>query len=123
MNRAFPRVYSFPTAGAASVQNIEVMATKRDEPLTEAELRERNRERDVGLDLREEIANFERTTETDDVPVLRDDRAPVDSLLEPMAGQRYVVEETDGRSDDNESVAVLPPPVGADTARESAVAG
>ena len=29
-----------------------------------------------------------------DVPVLRDDRAPVDSLLDPMVGQRYVVQES-----------------------------
>jgi hypothetical protein len=28
------------------------------------------------------------------VPVLTDDRAPVDALLEPMAGRRYVVSQT-----------------------------
>ncbi|WP_135821870.1 spermidine synthase [Halostella litorea] len=122
MERAFPQVYAFPTAGAASVQNIELMATKRDGQLTEAELRERNEERDVGLDLSDEIANFERSAETDGVPVLRDDRAPVDSLLEPMAGQRYVVEET-GDGDDNESEALAPPPLRADAARGPAVAG
>jgi len=30
--------------------------------------------------------------------MLRDDHAPVDSLLDPMVGQRYVVEETDGNA-------------------------
>jgi hypothetical protein len=32
---------------------------------------------------------------TDDVPVLTDDRAPVDDLLDPMLGRRYVIERTD----------------------------
>ncbi|WP_121820879.1 spermidine synthase [Halostella salina] len=121
MNEAFPQVYAFPTAGAASVQNIELMATKGDEQVTEAFLRERNRQRDVGLNLSDEIDNFQRTTDTDGVPVLRDDRAPVDSLLEPMAGQRYVVEQTgDGG---NESAAASPSVLRADAARSPAFPG
>ena len=94
MKRAFPQVYAFPTSDLSVVQNIELVATKDEERLTQAELRERNRERDIGIDLRDEIGNYRRSTNTDDVPVLRDDRAPVDSLLDPMVGQRYVVEES-----------------------------
>ncbi|WP_255151279.1 spermidine synthase [Halorarius halobius] len=94
VDRVFPRVYAFPTVGGVAVQNVELVATKRPDLLTEADLRVRNRERDVGIDLSEAVGNYRRTTETGDVPVLRDDRAPVDSLLDPMVGQRYVVEQT-----------------------------
>jgi|GEM_PF-3258003 hypothetical protein len=38
-----------------------------------------------------------------DVPVLRDDHAPVDSLLDPMVGQRYIVEETNANESANAS--------------------
>jgi len=95
MGEVFPQRYSFPTDDANVVQNVEVIATKDDAPVTESELRERNRRRDIGIDLTEEIGSYQRSVPTDDVPILRDDRAPVDSLLEPMVGQRYVVQETD----------------------------
>ncbi|MFP4218306.1 MAG: hypothetical protein ACLFR6_05650 [Salinarchaeum sp.] len=36
---------------------------------------------------------------SDDVPLLRDDRAPVDRLLDPMVGQQYVIDETANVSD------------------------
>jgi spermidine synthase len=94
MRTVFPRVYSFPTVGGVVVQNIEVVATKNDSLVTRAELLERNERRDVGIDLRPEIRTYRRSEPTDDVPVLRDDRAPVDALLDPMVGQRYVLEET-----------------------------
>ncbi|WP_265109530.1 spermidine synthase [Halosolutus halophilus] len=107
MNRVFPQVYSFPTSGSIVVQNIEVLATKDETLLTEDELRERNERRDIGIDLRDEVGNYERSAETDDVPLLRDDHAPVDSLLDPMVGQRYVVEETpdDGEAADEDAEA------------------
>jgi len=94
MDRVFPHVYSFPTSGSAAVQNIEVLATKDDKLLTEAAFRERNERRDIGIDLREEVRNYERSPPTGDVPLLTDDYAPVNSLLDPMVGQRYVVEQT-----------------------------
>jgi spermidine synthase len=103
IERVFPRVYSFPTAGGAVVQNIEVVATKNDSVVTEAELLARNDRRDIGIDLTEEIRTYRRSAPpTDDVPVLRDDRAPVDRLLDPMVGQRYVLQEAD---ESNESAA------------------
>ena len=101
IREVFPQVYSFPTVGGVVVQNIEVVATKQDTRLTQAELQTRNRERDIGLDLSTQLASYRTDERTGDVPVLRDDKAPVDSLLDPMVGQRYVVEETDA----NESVS------------------
>lgn len=100
MNQVFPQVYSFPTSSTGAVQNIEVIATKNETRLTQSELRERNEQRGIGIDLGEEIGTYERPPETDDVPVLRDDRAPIDSLLDPMVGQRYVIEES---SEDEEA--------------------
>lgn len=92
MATVFPQVYTFPTTGGGAIQNVEVVATRNETRLTEAELLARERRQDVGLDLEDEVRNYRRPPETGDVPVLRDDRAPVDSLLDPMVGQRYVVE-------------------------------
>ena len=94
MEQAFPQVYGFSTAGPGVVQNIEVVATKNPDVVSQAELRERNRDRDIGIDLGSEIENYRGEEPTDDVPILRDDYAPVDSLLDPMVGQRYVIQET-----------------------------
>jgi spermidine synthase len=101
MDRVFPQVYSFPTSETVAVQNIELIATRNDTRITQAELREREDSRDVGIDLSEEVRNYQQPPKTADVPVLRDDRAPVDSLLDPMVGQRYVVD----RADANRSAA------------------
>ena len=90
MQRVFPRVYGFPTAGGPVVQNVEIVATKQDALVTEAELQARNDRRDIGVDLADELDSYRREEPTDDVPVLRDDRAPVDALLDGMVGQRYV---------------------------------
>jgi len=110
MGEVFPQLYSFPTDDANVVQNVEVVATKNATRVSESELRERNRRRDIGIDLDDEIGSYQRSVPTDDVPILRDDRAPVDSLLEPMAGQRYVVEETDESDDATAAGAITRPP-------------
>ncbi|MFB9824768.1 spermidine synthase [Halobaculum roseum] len=94
VSREFPQVYSFPTAGGGVVQNIELVATKNDTRLSEERLLARNERRDIGIDLEAEIRTYADAPPTDDVPVLRDDRAPVDSLLDPMVGQRYVIQES-----------------------------
>jgi len=94
MDGVFGQVYGFPTVGGGVVQNVEVIATKDDERLTEAELLARDERREIGIDLSAEIRTYGGEPATDDVPVLRDDRAPVDSLLDPMVGQRYVIRET-----------------------------
>ncbi|WP_430639181.1 spermidine synthase [Haloferax volcanii] len=90
----YPQVYSFPTAGRVVVQNIEVVATKDETLVTAEELQRRNRNRNIGIDLAAELTSYQNDEPTDDVPLLTDDRAPVDSLLDPMVGQRYVVQRT-----------------------------
>ncbi|MFA1611411.1 spermidine synthase [Halobellus rubicundus] len=90
MEQVFPRVYSFPTAGGPVVQNIEVIATKQTGLVSESELQGRNDRRDIGIDLAADLSSYRRGEPTDDVPVLTDDRAPVDSLLDEAVGQRYV---------------------------------
>jgi spermidine synthase len=103
MDEVFPKVYSFPTAGVDVIQNIEVVASKDDTPLTQATLQQRNEDRDIGIDLREEVGNYERSHSIDGVPLLTDDYAPVDRLLDPMIGQQYVIQETgaDGTTGDD----------------------
>ena len=93
VDRVFPQTYVFPTRGGRAVQNIELVATRRDERLSRAELatRARARERAIGIDLSGAVANHRASVRTDDVPVLRDDRAPVDTLLDPALDRRYVV--------------------------------
>jgi spermidine synthase len=94
IDRAFQQTYTFPAVGGSAVQNVELIATKNPDRVTEETLERRNREREIGIDLRDAIENYQEPPPVDDVPVLRDDRAPVDSLLEPTIGQRYVVEQT-----------------------------
>ncbi|MFC4356766.1 spermidine synthase [Halobium salinum] len=103
IDRAFPTVYSFRTSASNAVQNVEIVATRDDRRLTEAELLARNERRDVGIGLANEVRSLMEPPRTDDVPVLRDDRAPVDSLLDSMAGQRYVVEESADENSSNTS--------------------
>ncbi|MFB6142476.1 MAG: spermidine synthase [Halorientalis sp.] len=91
MDAAFEQVYSFPTNDANVVQNIELVATTSSERLTREELLARNERRPVGIDLAGEIRTYDPTVASGDAPLLRDEDAPVDALLEPMAGQRYVV--------------------------------
>ena len=99
IQQAFPQVYSFPTAGGPVVQNIEIVATKDETELTREQLQARNERRDIGVDLSSELASYRRDDPTDDVPILRDDRAPVDSLLDGMVGQRYVQTRTNESTD------------------------
>ena len=98
ISRVFPQVYSFPTADVNVVQNVEVVATKNASRVTQAELLARNERRDIGIDLAREIQSYRSDETTGGVPVLRDDRAPVDSLLDPMVGQRYVVQRSAERN-------------------------
>jgi spermidine synthase len=91
--QVYPQVYSFPTFGGTTVQNIEIVATKNETHVSEATLRQRNRERNIGIDLAGAIDGYRSNESTGDVPVLRDDRAPVDDLMDPMVGQRYVIQQ------------------------------
>ncbi|WP_276246630.1 MULTISPECIES: spermidine synthase [unclassified Haladaptatus] len=98
MAQVFPQVYSFPTVDATVIQNIEVVATKNATVLTQEELLARNANRDIGIDLSSELRTYRNSENVENVPVLRDDRAPVDDLLDPLIGQRYVVQEADNRT-------------------------
>lgn len=95
MNRVFPQVYSFPTSSTGMVQNIELVASKTPRRFSEEDLRQRNRDRDIGIDLDREIQSYEPTVKTSDVPVLKDKKAPVAQLLDPMLGQKYIIESNE----------------------------
>ena len=95
IDTVFPQVYAFPTSRGDTVQNIELVATKRTAHISQAELARRNAKRDIGIDLADAVTRYQDTVRTDDVPVLRDDHAPVDRLVDPMIGQQYVVVQTD----------------------------
>ncbi|MFC6953420.1 fused MFS/spermidine synthase [Halorubellus litoreus] len=110
IDSTFETVYTFPTVGGAVVQNVEVIATKNATRVSEETLLARNDRRDIGIDLESEIRNYRDPPKTSDVPVLTDDYAPVDSLLDPMVGQQYVVQETnesdgDAATNDSDDVA------------------
>lgn len=109
MQQVFPHVYGFPTVGGAVIQNVEVIATKNETVVTASHLRERNRRRDIGIDLTAATEHYRRSATTDDVPVLQDTHAPVDSLLDPMVGQRYVIQETGPRNTTRETLAARRP--------------
>ncbi|WP_142859275.1 spermidine synthase [Salinigranum halophilum] len=111
MAQVYPQVYSFPTVDGVNVQNIELVATKNATVVTEAQLRTRNTQRAIGVDLSRELRTYRRTEETGDVPVLRDDKAPVDDLLDPMVGQRYVVGEADEANATATPTSSVVPPV------------
>ncbi|MFB6269522.1 MAG: spermidine synthase [Halobacterium sp.] len=113
MQRAFPHVYAFPTSQTDALQNIEVVATK-GEALSESELERLARERDVGIDLTGAVQSFTPASEikTSDVPVLTDDHAPVDALLQGQVGKEYVVVE----NETNGTQAVAAPPATASIA-------
>lgn len=88
MSGEFRSMYYFPTRETAFVQNIEVVASKNPK-LSEQELMERNRDF-RHRDLSQEIQNLEEVN-TSDAMILTDDHAPVEKLLNPLVGRRYVV--------------------------------
>ncbi|OLZ40215.1 spermine synthase [Natrinema saccharevitans] len=120
IDEAFPSTYSFRTSSLGSVQNIEVVATKADTEFTEADLAARNERRELGIDLSGEVDAYMDEPNTDDVPVLTEDHAPVDNLQASTIGQEYVIEETGEEETEPEpaSIAVGPDPLA--TARPAA---
>ncbi|SEH16215.1 Spermine/spermidine synthase [Natronorubrum sediminis] len=116
MDAVFPDTYAFRTSDSSSIQNIQVVATNDETGLSADDLRERNDEREIGVDLADAIDNKLGDHDAD-APVLRDDRGEVDTLLDPMLGQRYVIEETDGDTESGgtgpaEPAAVMAPEPG-----------
>nr|WP_232702804.1 fused MFS/spermidine synthase [Halobacterium wangiae] len=94
MERAFPHVYAFPTSDTDALQNIEIVATK-GQSWSQSELEALAGTRDVGVDLTGAVTRYTHPSEveTGDVPVLTDEHAPVDALLQGQAGKRYVVRQ------------------------------
>jgi len=107
MRQVFPHAYAFPTADTSFNQNIELVATKRQDGFTQGELRELNAERNVGVPLSDAITRYQSAEDIDtsDVPVLTDAHAPVDSLLAEQVGEKYVVVRTNGTDNQTTTAA------------------
>jgi spermidine synthase len=89
MNSVYESAYYFPTQRLSQVQNVEIIASK-DPMMTEEQLLERNSNH-TGMNLSDQIQNLGEAPETEDVPILRDDYAPVNRLIEPLVGREYVL--------------------------------
>lgn len=89
IGQIYRSTYYFPTQKTDFAQNIELIGIK-GERVTEKELLQLNKEYST-YNLSSKIKNLEEP-ETENLPVLKDDYAPVDRLLEPLIGQRYVVD-------------------------------
>lgn len=87
MEQVYESVYYFTTQPRSHLQNVEIMASKESLKTTE-ELLERNRNYS-GMNLSSQIQNLGEPPETLDVPILRDDYAPVNRLIEPLVGREY----------------------------------
>jgi spermidine synthase len=94
MQTEYGAVGVFPTADTDALQNIEVVATKTT-PMSESGLVRRAQRRDIGIELTDEARQYQSgsSVKTEDVPVLTDDYAPVDALLDEQVGKRYVIVE------------------------------
>jgi spermidine synthase len=88
ISQVFPAMYYFPTSNTRLAQNIEIIGSKNQQ-LTEEQLLEMNKGFE-DMNLSREINRLERP-DAEDATVLTDDYAPVDTLLEPLIGRRYVV--------------------------------
>lgn len=92
--QVFPSAELYPVSdNPHSVQNVLLVATK-GEDMRPRELRRRNRNRDIGINLSGAIEDYKapREIDTSNVPILRDGDAPVDKLTEPLFDQPYVIQ-------------------------------
>jgi len=89
VGEVYQSTYYFPTSNTRLAQNIEIIGSK-NEKMTEKELKENNKAY-RNMNLSSEIEKLEKP-ETEGLTILKDDYAPVDSLLEPLIGKKYVVE-------------------------------
>lgn len=93
MQRVFPNVYSFPTLNTSRIQNVELVATKEQSRFTRSELRRRAARYDR-RNLTSAVDLYVSSVLTGDAPVLTDEHAPVEVLLEPLLGRSYAIGET-----------------------------
>ena len=97
----FPNVYVFPVSNTDSgvVQNIIVAASKSNQQISSDEMIQ-NIEGIVIIDGSNDYVNhlYDQQIPTHDVPILSDDYAPVETLLNPLTGQKYVKEIVEGNN-------------------------
>lgn len=84
MDSVFESTYYFPTRDTSLAQNIELIASKQD--ISIDDLKEEASEQDSSL--KDELDRH-RSVDTSDVPLLEDDYAPVDQLMNPLIGEQY----------------------------------
>ncbi|MCJ7429402.1 MAG: fused MFS/spermidine synthase [Candidatus Nanohaloarchaeota archaeon QJJ-5] len=87
MGSVFNTTYYYPTAETEFAQNIELLGTKNGTRLSSSDLNRRDTEythRDLTPIIKPSL-----DVRTENVPVLTDDYAPVDTLLDPLIGRRY----------------------------------
>lgn len=89
MNSVFGSTYFFPTSETRVAQNIELITSKQPR-ISKKTLIDRS-EGYERKDLAGKVRNL-REFETGDAPVLTDNYAPVERLLNPLIGQEYVVD-------------------------------
>lgn len=96
-SQVFPSLYVFPTSdyGAGWVQNVILVASKTGQMLSREDLIEQAQKSDK-VD-QEEMAGYVSHlwtggTRAESVPVLTDNFAPVESLLNPVTGKPYALE-------------------------------
>lgn len=88
METEFESVYYFPTRDTTYAQNIEIIASKNPE-MSQQQLLDKERGFDY-RNLSSEIKNMQEI-DTGNSQVLTDDYAPVEKLLNPLIGRKYVI--------------------------------
>lgn len=105
LSQVFPNIYVFPVSGLTqyfgerSIQNIIFIATKTEEFYPKATLREIVKKTDYLKipQISDYIEHYwETKIQTSGVPILTDDYAPVENLIDPLTGQPFIREEDQG---------------------------
>jgi hypothetical protein len=96
MGTTFPNVYVFPVSGTdyQNPQNVIILATLQSSTLTKADF-ENLATRRTSFEpptLKDDVANYF-SIETSNAPVLTDNFAPVETLLNPLTGQSLTRDE------------------------------
>ncbi len=96
MGTTFPNVYVFPVSGTdyQNPQNVIILATLQSSTLTKADF-ENLATRTTSFEpptLKDDVANYF-SIETSNAPVLTDNYAPVETLLNPLTGQSLTRDE------------------------------
>jgi len=94
ISQVLPQIYAFTTRSRLmyQIQNIILVATKNRERFTEADLKDMARYAPKRGDTLSRYVEtlFQHDVATEDVPVLTDDYAPAQRLLNPVTGTPYV---------------------------------